>query len=186
MKNAAAIKKLSKFAEVVNTDRSNYAAVIGTKVIEWFADGDGEVQCLKVRGRNDHDDLQSDYHAGYFCKSLDEAIRAGLNSKHKRAGVENIGGKNLSVWVEVRYVGRSFKQIAVLQLTGWKENEASKRRTDGVKLHDYVNKIVESTEPEAIAMAMGVIEGIGDGGAMADKIVELRPDAQECLDMAGF
>jgi hypothetical protein len=81
-----AIKKLEKAGLTVQKVQGHmahpmYFTHTATDSIS-FIDFSGIVECIKVRGLNDHDDMQSDYSAGVFVNTISSALRiAGVTPK---------------------------------------------------------------------------------------------------------
>ena len=75
MKTEIIIKRLSKFGKVDHNDINNYFVKINNHFIEFF-NQNGLVICLKVRKEDDENDIQSDYSAGVFVKTLKSALNS--------------------------------------------------------------------------------------------------------------
>lgn len=77
---AHAVKKLSKYGEVKKSTYGNNTYTVTkdgyeVKVMANGGDYSGEVAVIRVRGINDIDDFQTDYHAGVFADNISQAIR---------------------------------------------------------------------------------------------------------------
>lgn len=74
MKTITLKNKLEKFTEVKSNGKL-YFSRNENKEISWWDQG-GEAICLRVRGLNDKDDMQSDYTAGSFYDTAKHAIKS--------------------------------------------------------------------------------------------------------------
>jgi hypothetical protein len=68
----AAISKLSKLGEVQRNGRNYWVEYNGHIISGW--EQDGRSTHLTVRSKNDHDDPQTDYYAGSYCRNIAMAI----------------------------------------------------------------------------------------------------------------
>jgi hypothetical protein len=57
-----------------------YGAENSRNAIDWFDQGDGTANCVRVRGLNDHDDLTTDYFAGTFATTISSALNMFLDT----------------------------------------------------------------------------------------------------------
>ena len=169
MRHAYAVKKLSKFGQVFQRGTaSNFYCVIGARVIEWFTTnhfGYQEVNCLKIRGINDHDDILSDYRAGSYVDSLDQAIRRDLNSKHKRWSLCLLGDRydnEPTLWVTclIGYEGKKFVKTAKFELSATIPYEIADNppKLGSLGATSNLTTNVHSSAEEVIAIAEGVQE----------------------------
>lgn len=77
MKTVNAIKKLEKAGAEISKQGSRVYAYIKNDVIE-FSDKDGCAMWIKIRNKNDHDDIMTDYSAGVWCDNITRAIRLAM------------------------------------------------------------------------------------------------------------
>lgn len=96
MKTENAVKKLNRAGFLVKLHEENrhdlitgeklkpsrYTAIKeGYRDIISFHDQRGEVVCINVRDKDDHGDVQRDYHAGVYVSSIKSAIAIAENSR---------------------------------------------------------------------------------------------------------
>jgi hypothetical protein len=73
-----AIKKLAGAGYTVTDNHGCFSAVLpdSPNIIEFCRNGGSEdVTSIRVRSRNDHDDVTTGYYAGIFMDNLSKAIR---------------------------------------------------------------------------------------------------------------
>ena len=73
MKTINAIAKLQNAGFTLTNNGNRYEAVAKNHVIS-FLNQDDSINCINVRGENEHDDVTTDYSAGVFCDNLKQAI----------------------------------------------------------------------------------------------------------------
>ena len=78
MKILNAIKKLEKNGFSVESNGNQYWVETEKHNLSFLKNGGNseEITCIQFRRINDHSDSMTDYHAGYFCNTLTEGIKA--------------------------------------------------------------------------------------------------------------
>lgn len=69
-----ALAKAGVAVKLAENHTHKWSAVHGDRTLEWWESHSGNVECLRCRWVDDKDDLQSDYHAGHFARTLKGAI----------------------------------------------------------------------------------------------------------------
>jgi hypothetical protein len=54
-------------------DKNHFYAESVKRILSWWKQDESAV-CVKSRRHNDEDDAMSDYSAGYFCKTIKDAV----------------------------------------------------------------------------------------------------------------
>jgi len=67
-------KKLGQLGEVKENDHGQVWVKYKDYIVSFIKNGD-HASCYHTRRFNDHDDLQSDYHAGSYWDNISQAIR---------------------------------------------------------------------------------------------------------------
>jgi len=71
-----AINKLKKGQYKIHVNDGRVSAIKNDGVIEFIKyDSSGKIDCIRVRGVNDKDDIMTDYFAGTWCDNLTQAMK---------------------------------------------------------------------------------------------------------------
>lgn len=78
MKHSSIFKAINKVATVKLSGTRTYTAKNNYNIITWI-DQEGEAICIRVRSKNDKDEMVSDYTAGVFVDTIKEALKYFIN-----------------------------------------------------------------------------------------------------------
>jgi ribosomal protein L37AE/L43A len=73
-----AIKRLSKYAPVENSEGSGLHTCVFNEVVIQFYDQDGKAICIRARRQDERDDPYTDYFAGSYYDNISQAITRAL------------------------------------------------------------------------------------------------------------
>lgn len=178
MKLESALKKLRQYGFQVNQPAARYggyrAILDGSDYLIEFNAYDGRVDAYRVRHHRDQDDSHTDYYAGHYVNSLDEAIRSAT-SERKR--VERVGAVTVTA---VRCLGKRLKPTARFQVWGkvpaayFPDQESLAARLAHGQGYTFQQDDQEAADSESLAMAEGFLQG-GDAGVLLDWLMERYP-----------
>lgn len=91
MKHKSLVNKLKKIGAVIVEHKADYefSVTMNDRELHWYKQGDG-VTCLRSRRIDDHDDSYTDYHAGFFPRTLTSAVETLFWHMNDRQKKENI------------------------------------------------------------------------------------------------
>lgn len=75
MKTKSLISAIKKTGLNLKEDHNRQKFVNGPKYVLSFYDQNGGATCVHLRRHNDHSDLMTDYHAGFFSNTIKYAIQ---------------------------------------------------------------------------------------------------------------
>ncbi len=74
------IRALNNAGFTIEDNGHQYFCKGAKRVVTWYKQDDSAI-CFNSRRHNDHHDSQSDYSAGYFCRTIKSAVNSLIESE---------------------------------------------------------------------------------------------------------